>query len=244
MIPLDNDSLRDLRRERQRIGYGWDLSREEMDRLRETWSPRVQPDRKDTSEDFEVVRADGAPTGVSGPRWLFHLFGLAHRASHIGLATPTGQVVLQRRAQTKADWPDAWDMAVAGHVPQKDDGSVMSFEEGALKELGEELGLDAANVGALLAVGRLIPIGRPRFTYEQDEGRNPPFYNAEVVQDFGATLTAEGLARLKPDWDELGGIYICSPQMAWDTLVRGSIAGGLRFSLPPFLDWLVQQNAT
>jgi isopentenyldiphosphate isomerase len=241
VTPLDSDSARELRRERQRIGYGWNLAQEELDQLRDTWAPRVQPDSKDTSEDFAVTRADGTPTGGSGPRWLFHLFGIAHRASHIGLATPTGQVILQRRAQTKADWPDAWDMAVAGHVPMKDDGTSMSFEDGALKELREELGLEG-NIGTLLAEGKLVPIGPPHFTYEQDEARNPPFYNAEVVQNFGATLTAEGLAQLRPDWDELGGIFLCSPEMAWDTLIRGPIAGGLRFSLPPFLNWLVQNG--
>ena len=120
----------------------------------------------------------------------------------------------------------------------------MSFEEGALKEVGEELGLDEHTIPSLLVEGRLVAIGQPHFTYEQDVSRNPPFYNAEVVQDFGATLNAEGLAALKPDWDELGGIYLCSPEMAWDTLNRGPAAGGLRFSLPPFLDWLVKRSGS
>src|SRR5215212_3015062 len=132
MTPLDNDAVRELRGLRQRIGYGWDLSQSDLDDLRATWSPRIQPDLKDTSEDFAVSRPDGTLIGAAGPRWLFHLIGIAHRASHIGFATPTGQVILQRRAQTKADWPDAWDMAVAGHVPQRPDGKPMTFEEGAL----------------------------------------------------------------------------------------------------------------
>jgi isopentenyldiphosphate isomerase len=242
MKPLDNDSLRDLRRLRQAVGFGYDLSQADLDRLRDDWSPIVQPDRKDVSEDFAITRPDGSAIGVAGPRWVFHLVGIAHRAAHIGLVTPTGQVILQRRAQTKADWPDAWDMAVAGHVPQKAGGASMSFEEGARKEIGEELGLPESTLNSLLVEGGLIQIGPPRFTYEQDESRNPPFYNAEVVQDFGATLNAEGLSRLKPDWDELGGLYLCSPQMAWDTLVRGPAAGGLRFSLPPFLDWLEKRG--
>lgn len=242
MNVLDQDTLRELRKERQRIGYGWELTQVEMDSLRGTWEPRVSPDQKDRSEDFSVTRVDGETTGVAGPRWLFHLFGIAHRAAHVGFVTPTGQVVLQRRAQSKADWPDAWDMAVAGHVPQKEDGSPMSFEEGAQKEIREELGLPDDELPSLLVEGRLIPIGQPRFTYEQDEARNPPFYNAEIVQDYGARLNAEGLARIKPDWDELGGVYLCSPQNAWDILRREPIAGGLRFSLPPFLDWVERKR--
>jgi len=242
MIPLDSDSLRELRAERQRIGYGWELGQADIERLRDEWHPRVKPDRKDESEDFAVSWPDGSLTGAAGPRWLFHLFGIAHRAAHIGLVTPSAQVVLQRRAQTKADWPDAWDMAVAGHVPQHEDGTPITFEEGALKELGEELGL-TGELGLLLEEGRLIEIGPPRFTYEQDALRDPPFYNAEVVQDYGATLTFEGIGRLTPGWEELGGVFLCSPQMAWDLLARGPAAGGLRFSLPPFLDWLLKRHS-
>lgn len=241
MTSLDNDAVREIRKLRQQIGCGWTLSQTEINGLRAAWSPRIHPDLKDTSEDFAVCRPDGSLAGVAGPRWLFHLLGLAHRAAHIGFATPTGQVILQRRAQTKADWPDAWDIAVAGHVPQHPDGTSMTFEEGALKEIREELGLPE-DLRTLVAEKRLVAIGSPRFTYEQDEARNPPFYNAEIVQNFGATLNSEGLARLKPDWEELGGIYLCSPQMAWDTLIRGPIASGLRFSLPIFLDWLEQKT--
>ena len=243
MTPLDQDSLRELRSERQRIGYGWELTQADLDSLRDTWSSRVAPDKMDRSEDFAVTRADGATTGVSGPRWLFHLVGIAHRAIHVGLVTQTGQIVLQRRARTKADWPDAWDMAVAGHVPVRDDGNSLSYEEGARKEMREELGLAEGDVSTFLAEGRLVPVGAPHFTYEQDELRNPPFYNAEVVQDFAATLTAEGMANLNADWEELGGIYLCSPQNARDMLIRGPVAGGLRFSLPCFLDWLERGNS-
>lgn len=243
MQPLDGDSLRALRAERQRVGYGWTLAQAEMDALVERWAALVRPDRKDTSERFAIARPDGTTVGVAGPRWVFHLLGLCHRASHVGLSTPAGQVLLQRRAPTKADWPDAWDMAVAGHVPQHDDGSDMSFEEGALKEVEEELGLPRAELPRLLVEGRLLAIAPPHFTFEQDEARNPPFYNAEVVQDFAATLTAEGLARLRPDFEELSGVYLCSPEEAWDLLRRGPAAGGLRFSLPRYLDWLVRQTS-
>src|SRR5437868_5975076 len=101
MKPLDKDALGELRQARQRIGYGYDLTQQELNRLASEWSPRVEPDRKDASEQFAVSRPNGATTGVAGPRWLFHLLGLSHRAAHVGLATPSGQVILQRRAPTK-----------------------------------------------------------------------------------------------------------------------------------------------
>jgi isopentenyldiphosphate isomerase len=240
MHELDGDSLRELRRLRQGLNYGWSLTQDDLDDLDLDWHSKVQPSQKDVSESFAVTRPDGSITGVSGPRWLFHLLGLCHRASHVGLATQNGMVLLQRRAVTKADWPDAWDMAVAGHVPVKDDGSCMSFEEGALKETEEELGLLAESIGSLLVEGRLVPVGAPYFSFDVDEGRNPPFYNAECQQIFGGTLTPEGLSQLKPDYEELSGVYLCPPEKAWDILARGNIAGGLRTSLPRYLDWLAQ----
>src|SRR5579872_4723589 len=203
MEALPKDVLRALREERQRIGYGGGLSQADLDSIESVWRGYVAPDSKDESEDFAVARPDGTTTGASGPRWLFHLFGLCHRAAHVGLSPPTGLVVLQRRAPTKADWPDAWDMAVAGHVPQKQGGGDMTFEEGAHKEIEEELGLPAADLAGLLVEGRLVAVGAPYFSFEQDEARNPPFYNAECRQIFAATLNAAGMARLAPDFEEL-----------------------------------------
>jgi isopentenyldiphosphate isomerase len=242
MEPLSSDDLRRLRTERQQIGFGWSLAQADFDDLVTAWSLRVQPEEKDASEVFAVSRPDGTMTGVHGPRWIFHLFGLCHRAAHVGFTTPNGLIVLQRRAPTKADWPDAWDMAVAGHVPQNEDGSDMSFEQGALKEVEEEVGLPAGELASLLQEGGLVEVGTPYFSFEMDEERNPPFFNAESRQIFAGTLNAEGLARLSPDPEELSGLYFCPPEEAWNLLVREPVAGGLRYSLPRYLDWLAQSR--
>lgn len=237
MRPVSSDDLRRLRRERHTIGFGWGLAQADLDRLTGEWADRVAPDEHDVSEDFALVRPDGTPTGAVGPRWLFHLLGLAHRCSHVGLSTPNGLVVLQRRASTKVDWPDAWDMAVAGHVPHP-----MSFEEGAWKEIEEEIGLPEAEAAALLAEGRLLPVGEPYFCCDRILSRNPPFHNAEVRQVYAAALTPEGLARLRPDYDELAGIHLCTVEEAWALLESANVASGLRHSLARYLDWLVRQR--
>ena len=51
------------------------------------------------------------------------------------------------------------------------------------------------------------------------------------------------MARLAPDFEELSGVYLCPTEEAWDILARDNIAGGLRTSLPRYLDWLAQQRA-
>lgn len=242
MKPLDEDSLRRLRSARAEIGFGWEMTQSDLNRLESEWAARVEPDAHDTSERFGVAHLDGTTTGGHGPRWLFHLFGLAHRSAHVGLATPSGLVVIQRRAPTKADWPDAWDMAVAGHVPLMLQGRELSYESGAWKEIEEELGLEEPERLVTLREGRLVEVCPPFFTFDMNEDRNPPFYNAEVHQLYGAHLTAEGMARLRPDPEELAGIFCCPPEEAWGLLEREAIASGLRFSLPRFLDWLARRD--
>lgn len=238
MKPLSADDLHRVRQTRRTVGHGWSLDQAGLDALSAEWEEKAEPGAEDRSERYAIALPDGVTTGVCGPRWVFHLLGLAHRASHVGLHTRRGIVVLQKRAATKADWPDAWDMAVAGHVPQREDGSDMSFEEGAIKEIEEEAGLPADRLAELLVEGRLIPIGAPYFSFESNERRNPPFHNAESRQLYAATLTDEGVASLIPDEEELSGLFLCTIKQAWDALSSGPVASGLRFSLPRYLDWL------
>ena len=179
-------------------------------------------------------------TGVTGPRWLFHLFGLRHRAVEIALATPSGLIVLQRRGPAKQEWPGAFDMAVSGHIPQLADGSDMSYEEGAWKEFAEEIGLHEQDAGSVLVEGALTKVGDPYFCFEGDLRRNPPFLDAEARQIFAATLTGEGLARLNFADGEVSGILLASVDTAWEILRCGDIASGLRYSLPRYLDRLEQ----
>lgn len=242
MQPLSKDDLSAARRLYRELKRGDALTRERMAELIAEWEPKAQPDTKDTSEDFAVARPDGSTTGVVGPRWVFHLFGLRHRASEIGFHTPGGLIVLQRRSPTKADWPDALDMAVAGHVPQAEDGSDLTFAQGAWKEIEEEIGLAERDAATVLAEGRLLPIGVPYACFDCDAKRNPPFFNAEVRQVFGGALTGEGLARLRFPDDEVAGIALVSIDTAWDMLAREPFASGMRYSLPRYLDWLEQNG--
>jgi len=243
MRALGRDDLHRLRAERLHVGDGTGLAPGELAAIESRWRPLVAPSEQDESERFAVARPDGDTTGATAARWLFHLLGLSHRAAHVFLLTPAGLVVVQKRAATKADWPGAWDMAVAGHVPQHEDGSEMTFLEGALKEMEEELGLPADRLESLLAEGELTPLGPPSICLDRDDGRNPPFWNREVRQIFVATLSPEGLAALNPDPQEVAGVALFPPDEAWDLLARQPVASGLRHSLPRCLDWLARRRA-
>jgi len=237
MMELSPADIRRARETAIQLDRGDGLLQPEMDLLRAEWEDRFDAPHAHRTERFAVVSPDGAPTSVSGPRWMFHLFGLRHCAVEIALETPTGLIILQQRSQSKAEWPGAIDMAVAGHVSLDEDGSQSSFLDAAWKEIGEEIGLARADSRLLMYEGALTALGEPYFCFESDELRNPPFLDAEVRQIFTGTVTAEGLAAVKFADGEVDGLLFVTEDMAWRILREENIASGLRYSLPRYLDW-------
>ena len=90
-------------------------------------------------EQLEVLDEEGKPTGKTVSRKEAHEKGILHGAAHTYLYRKCGDVVevlLQRRSHNKDSFPDCLDISSAGHME-----AGMGFEETAIKELGEELGL-------------------------------------------------------------------------------------------------------
>ena len=65
-----------------------------------------------------------------------HANNLRHRAVHILIFNPAGEVYLQQRSRWKDRHPLKWDSSAAGHV-----GAAESYDETAQRELKEELGI-------------------------------------------------------------------------------------------------------
>jgi 16S rRNA (adenine1518-N6/adenine1519-N6)-dimethyltransferase len=65
-----------------------------------------------------------------------HANNLRHRAVHILIFNPAGDVYLQQRSRWKDRHPLKWDSSAAGHV-----GAAESYDETAQRELKEELGI-------------------------------------------------------------------------------------------------------
>ena len=90
---------------------------------------------------LDIVDEDGMPTGETVEREVAHKYGIRHRTSHVWLFRKhigQTQLLLQKRSLNKESYPGCFDISSAGHIPAGD-----GFLESALRELKEELGIDA-----------------------------------------------------------------------------------------------------
>lgn len=136
-------------------------------------------------ESFETFDADGNPSGLA-PRSRVHREGLWHRATNVFLFRSDGRLVVQRRQRDKDVCPSAWDLSVAEHLQPGE-----TYEQGALRGLKEELGVEGVAVD---------PIGeeqRARFEISATGLRD-----YELQQSFRAVFDGE----LRPDPGEVAEI--------------------------------------
>jgi isopentenyl-diphosphate delta-isomerase len=98
----------------------------------------MPPDPAD--ELLDVVDAGDVVVGQA-TRAEIHRRGLRHRAVHIVVSNPRGEVFVQQRALGKDCQPGLWDTSAAGHV---DHGE--TYDAAAVRELAEELGLAGETV--------------------------------------------------------------------------------------------------
>ena len=101
---------------------------------------RIAPIPSDTPNDasqeqFTVVDDQDRPKGAA-PRGEVHANNLLHRAVHILIFNPEGEVFLQFRSRNKDRHPLAWDSSAAGHVNAGEE-----YDQTAKRELLEELGI-------------------------------------------------------------------------------------------------------
>lgn len=107
---------------------------------------------------LDIVDENGIPIGKTVEREIAHRKGIRHRTSHVWILRKHDgktQVLLQKRSMNKDSYPGCYDTSSAGHIPSGE-----SFVESALRELKEELGVDAA-------ADELIYCGCRRFEYRK-----------------------------------------------------------------------------
>ena len=88
-----------------------------------------------SDELLDVVDENDQVVGVK-TRGEIHTEGLMHRAVHILVFNPRGELFLQKRSMLKDEQPGKWDTSAAGHVDSGED-----YLDCARRELAEELGI-------------------------------------------------------------------------------------------------------
>lgn len=96
-------------------------------------------------EPVDVVDANDRVTGVV-TRAEMRAGRLRHRTAFVLVTDSAGRVLVHRRADTKDVWPGRWDLAAGGVL-----ASGETYEDGAARELAEELGIEGV---PLVALGR------------------------------------------------------------------------------------------
>jgi len=87
-------------------------------------------------EIFDVVDVSDNIIGTAS-RKVVHDRGLLHRSTHLLIYNSEGDVLLQKRSETKDSFPGRWDSSVSGHV---DSGE--GYDECVVREAREEIGLE------------------------------------------------------------------------------------------------------
>ncbi|MEM6721937.1 MAG: NUDIX domain-containing protein [Bacteroidota bacterium] len=103
---------------------------------------------------IDILNQQGNPTNKTLPKKEIHRQGHFHASTHIWLYTKTGKVVMQLRAATKPNFPNCWDVSVAGHISAGE-----TALETAVRETKEELGIT-------IKAENLQKIGRFRIDYQ------------------------------------------------------------------------------
>jgi isopentenyl-diphosphate delta-isomerase type 1 len=70
------------------------------------------------------------------PRTVVHQLKLLHRAVHVFLFQPDGQLLIHKRSPAKEEFPSVWTSSCSGHVSAGE-----SYDDSAPRELHEELGI-------------------------------------------------------------------------------------------------------
>jgi isopentenyl-diphosphate delta-isomerase type 1 len=146
------------------------------------------------SEILEIVDSHDKVIGT-GSRGEIHRMGFFHRAVHMFVFNPAGQVYIQRRSRSKDRHPGKLDSSAAGHV---DPGE--TYEETAIRELQEELGIQA-EVKEILRVPASEQTDNEHVVLFEVVTESEPVPNPEEIQ-WGAFLGRERVTRLMEEAPE------------------------------------------
>src|SRR5439155_20107211 len=124
------------------------------------------------------------------PRSEIHRLKLNHRAIHVLVFNSRGELFLQKRSMKKDTFPGAWDSSASGHL-----ASGESYDACALRELREELGLEAANPPEkLFKLTACLQTGQEHVWVYRLQAEGPFSLHPDEIED-GAWFAPEAVTR-------------------------------------------------
>lgn len=101
------------------------------------WKPeRLKNFRENNVEEWFDVCDDQDRVIGRAPRAEVHARKLLHRAVHVFVFNPAGELLMQLRTATKDEYPLCYTSSASGHVSSGED-----YDTSVVRELEEELGL-------------------------------------------------------------------------------------------------------
>jgi isopentenyldiphosphate isomerase len=162
----------------------------------------------DIEEVIDLCDEHGVPLGTTRLKRDAHRDGDWHRASHLWILTPAGGVLLQLRASVKENFPNLWDVSVAGHVSAGE-----SPLDAAIREAREEIGL-------ALAASELRHIG----TLHQQVVLHGGAYVDNVLHDVFVAVRDVDLTSLVLQREEVADVRIVSVDELREMLAKSPSA--------------------
>jgi isopentenyl-diphosphate Delta-isomerase len=161
------------------------------------------------NEILEIVDSHDKVIG-SATRGEIHRRGFLHRAVHIFVFNKASHVYIQGRSSSKDRHPGKLDSSAAGHV---DPGE--TYEQTAIRELGEELGIKA-EVKEVLRVPASEQTDNEHVVLFEVTTESQPRPNPEEIQ-WGAFMSRESVTKfMDEDPDDFVPAFI----MLWRKFIQ------------------------
>jgi len=146
------------------------------------------------NEILEIVDSHDKVIGT-GTRGEIHRMGFFHRAVHMFVFNPAGQVYIQRRSCSKDRHPGKLDSSAAGHV---DPGETNA--DTAIRELREELGMQA-EIKEILRIPASEKTDNEHVVLFEVVTESEPVPNPEEIQ-WSAFISREKVTKLMDEAPE------------------------------------------
>ena len=161
------------------------------------------------NEILEIVDAEDKVIGTA-TRAEIHRKRLMHRAVHVFVCNDRDEIYVQRRSASKDKHPLKLDSSAAGHV---DPGE--TYEETAIRELHEELGIEA-EVQEILRVRASETTDNEHVVLFRVVTPQEPIPNPEEIV-WGAFMSRAGLSQLlEEDPDD----FVPAFSLLWKEFLR------------------------